>query len=668
MPTTTTAILAQVPGADWLVGTTGLSHFQRGRYAPSASWTALWSGVLKWLDADGPPPRLVWQPTVHPSFSATAALAPDTYQASLRRLARWYLHSGVMPDAAGEKTARSRTSDNIGTASLTAITGPGDGTHGILEGFESSIQPDGSQNYLVPLRADCCAESAMALALSSAFTSETIAGDAAANLLQYIYSTSGMCGGERGDPASPAYGLIAWGMGSDAWERANYGDDNARALLASIAAASTLKTDRWNVQILRAILANYRTTGRNGFRGDRIDMPELRANGWRHYFDADTINNSPHFEAYLWACYLVAYRATNYQPLLDRARAGIAGMMKTFPDGWRRNDMIERAHLLLPLAWLVRVDDTPQSRQWLNQLCDDLLRDQAPSGALPERENGGVGHYQAPKSNEEYGTAETPLIQQTGDKATDQLYTTGFALIGLHEAAAATGDPRLKAAEDKLADYLVRIQTRSHSPKHDGVWFRAFDYGRWDYWASSADLGWGAWVIETGWGQTWIAATFALRENNTTLWDLSRQVDLKTSFPAVLQQMELETSSTQFTRLVWSDEFDRAGAPDPARWSYEVGYKRNSEIQYYTSASLANAAVKDGMLAITARKEDAKSTHPVTSASLISKGKGFWKRGRIEVRAKVPSALGTWPAIWPGRRHRRLAKKRRDRHHGTRRF
>ena len=108
-------------------------------------------------------------------------------------------------------------------------------------------------------------------------------------------------------------------------------------------------------------------------------------------------------------------------------------------------------------------------------------------------------------------------------------------------------------------------------------------------------------------------------------------------------------ASGEYTKLVWSDEFDYEGLPNPEKWGYETGYIRNNEKQYYTKERLENAAVKDGNLIIAARKDDLTldgKTYPITSASIISKGKGFWKRGRIEVRAKVPNSLGTWPAIW----------------------
>ncbi len=115
-------------------------------------------------------------------------------------------------------------------------------------------------------------------------------------------------------------------------------------------------------------------------------------------------------------------------------------------------------------------------------------------------------------------------------------------------------------------------------------------------------------------------------------------------------------------KLVWSDEFDRDGLPDAAKWSHEEGFIRNRERQYYTAGRLENARVEKGMLIIEARKERfpnrlragaperRRQQQPeyadYTSASLITRGHAAWTYGRIEVRAKLPSGRGTWPAIW----------------------
>ena len=102
-------------------------------------------------------------------------------------------------------------------------------------------------------------------------------------------------------------------------------------------------------------------------------------------------------------------------------------------------------------------------------------------------------------------------------------------------------------------------------------------------------------------------------------------------------------------KLVWSDEFNYTGLPDSKKWSYDTIWNDsgwgNNEAQYYTTANLKNSEVKDGFLYINALKEDFKGKK-YTSARLITKGKGDWLYGRVEVRAKLPEGRGMWPAIW----------------------
>lgn len=99
--------------------------------------------------------------------------------------------------------------------------------------------------------------------------------------------------------------------------------------------------------------------------------------------------------------------------------------------------------------------------------------------------------------------------------------------------------------------------------------------------------------------------------------------------------------------LVWSDEFNYSGLPDPKKWGYDVGGHGwgNKELQYYTERRKENARVENGHLIIEARRDEWEG-HEYTSARLVSKGKGDWTYGRFEVSAKLPSGRGTWPAIW----------------------
>ena len=171
----------------------------------------------------------------------------------------------------------------------------------------------------------------------------------------------------------------------------------------------------------------------------------------------------------------------------------------------------------------MRVEDTIEHREWLVKIAGDMIKGQDSCGAIRE-ELGDLsrGSYPPPRSNEEYGTNEASLISQNGDPVSDLLYTTNFAFLALHEASLATGEGFIIEAENKLAKFLCRIQVSSENhPELDGAWFRAFDFGKWDYWGSNADAGWGAWSIESGWTQGWIVSVFAMREMGMSFWDIT---------------------------------------------------------------------------------------------------------------------------------------------------
>jgi beta-glucanase (GH16 family) len=117
---------------------------------------------------------------------------------------------------------------------------------------------------------------------------------------------------------------------------------------------------------------------------------------------------------------------------------------------------------------------------------------------------------------------------------------------------------------------------------------------------------------------------------------------------------DLDETQEVVTRnnLVWSDEFDQNGTPNPDNWSFEIGDGTaqgipgwgNDELQYYTDRP-ENAVVENGVLKITARQESFEGSN-YTSARLITKGLLEKKYGRFEARIKVPYGKGYWPAFW----------------------
>ena len=272
-----------------------------------------------------------------------------------------------------------------------------------------------------------------------------------------------------------------------------WGDDNARALLGVLATSALLDTSRWDDEVARCIVANFRTTGVHGYRFAWVLDEELRRRGWEWFASHDHVQYSAHYQSWPWACFLWAYDKTGYEPFLTRSKKAIRMLMEAYPDRWYwvvRSAKIERARdlaasglagpgrghagtssLAPPVGvrpcWLQRTSAGRFAKRWATQ----------------DKES---------RQDEEYGTGEVTIIQQNGDTLCDSLYTCNFALIGLHEAASATGDSFYANAEKKLADFFSRIQIRSPDhPELDGAWYRGFDCRRWEYSASNADWKWG---------------------------------------------------------------------------------------------------------------------------------------------------------------------------------
>jgi beta-glucanase (GH16 family) len=110
--------------------------------------------------------------------------------------------------------------------------------------------------------------------------------------------------------------------------------------------------------------------------------------------------------------------------------------------------------------------------------------------------------------------------------------------------------------------------------------------------------------------------------------------------------------------LLWADEFNNDGQPSTHYWTHEEGFQRNRELQWYQSD---NAQISDGRLIITAQREKVKNTNyqpnstdwrqsreyaSYTASSIHTRDKLSFQYGWVDVRAKIDTAKGMWPAIW----------------------
>ena len=121
---------------------------------------------------------------------------------------------------------------------------------------------------------------------------------------------------------------------------------------------------------------------------------------------------------------------------------------------------------------------------------------------------------------------------------------------------------------------------------------------------------------------------------------------------------DIEPAIPEGYKLVWQDEFNVNGKPDSSYWSYEYGFTRNRELQYYLPD---NANCQNGVLVLEGKRERKKNEQydpeskdwrrqwqyaDYTAASITTKRKFNFQYGIMEVRAKIDTAMGMWPAIW----------------------
>ena len=490
-----------------MISTTPLSNFIEGRFAPLADWKIVMEKLNAWL---GNKEKIEYSPAVYPAFNVDEKLPNDAEMKAFNVNAEWFNNNIFFEQA-----------DKIG----------------VFEGYVSGIQPSGKQSLRPSTRCDCTGEAAMIPALDWTINKNFPARKTTLQIMNGLFR-----GGKLADtdPKSPTYGGLYFYENLPAF----YADDNCRASIGCILASELSGNLDYSENILRCLLSILRTTGPQGFRVGRLDNPASFKNGktWLDYQNEDYVEYRPHYQAYMWAGFLQAHVLTGHQEFLDKTKCAIRMTMKVFPKlVWTNGITQEYARLLLPLAFLVQVEDTSEHRFWLRTVATTLLDNMAECGAIREMMGDlEYGRYPAPRSNEEYGTTEAALIQQNGDPACDLVYTVNYAFIGLHEASMATGDSFYIDAENKLADFLCRIQVKSKSQNYlDGCWMRGFDYELWEYYGSSADNGWGAWCVESGWTNTWIAATFALRQLKRGLLCRENTEHYHNIFPEIFKEMQI---------------------------------------------------------------------------------------------------------------------------------
>lgn len=338
-----------------LVGSIALSCLVTCRYSPSQRWRAVWQHIIGNITGTNYGSFPQWQARVAPSLPSPAAALAAAGGAfgALHEVA-----AGPAVAAAARATDWMLTGSSLlRWGDLDACPAPhtpaGADVACMLEGFSSEMSSDGAQGLAADARMDCSAETAMALALrAGAEAAPGGGGDAAdfafaaAALLNFTFLFSDAAQGHD-NSSDPSFGLIAWGVSSSSWSVCTYGDDNARVLVAALAASAALAalpnrtapdTSAWDRMALKSVLGNLRIASVHGFRPGRINYPDLTS--WQELHNSRMVYDNtsypqPHYQAQMWAVFLLTYALTCppgggsgcWAPLLERARSGIEDSM-----------------------------------------------------------------------------------------------------------------------------------------------------------------------------------------------------------------------------------------------------------------------------------------------------------------------------------------------------
>ncbi|GAA0611571.1 hypothetical protein GCM10010174_31320 [Kutzneria viridogrisea] len=415
--------------------------------------------------------------TVRAQNSISATTVPITvqhrdqaYRSMLAKAVDWYQRSGVM-------------------------LGRGDGSAAVAEGFSSEIGPDGRNPFKPDIRGDGVTETAYAFQLYGQLTGNRQYTNTASNIMDQVY-------GRMQIPTQDAlYGLFetrGYWPGAHTPEEYVFRDDEGWISLLTQVYAQIVPNDRHMVQALRSVESLNRTARADGIQpyvGPGTDMLGVSWDFIAHLAVSPQFGSDPHYQSMAAAALFYAYATTGAEKYLRTALNSVDFFLSQLPNiGMEKSRSEEYGRALLVLAAAYHYTGNGKYYRVLSDFASFYARLQDPAtGAIPEWD--GVN----PRSNEDYGTYESTVIQQNGDKVTDQLYTTGFLAMNLWIAYKATGIGTFRALDLNLIDYLSRIQIQSADPTLNGTWMRAFDYGNWEYYGSGADVGWGPYAVETGW-------------------------------------------------------------------------------------------------------------------------------------------------------------------------
>lgn len=440
-----------------LISAVRLCQFNAARFAPTSHWQSVIKYIVSFLagqntEPDFPEPLCRFEDIGEVS-------SPDDISDTIRAGLDWFKAADILIDF---------------------------GRHGVREGLSHNIRAsDGTQLRANIVRTDCSGETGGAFMLDWLLTGSEDSRRIFENLEDYCFNYMQIKSGLH-------RGMLRWT--EDSWG-ACYQDDVARAILPTLLLKNfTDKPDRHFDDALLAVEYLLKTTGTNGLRVSRTDLPGLTAERMAELHAADNGTTRAHHNGYYAAVLLLCYRVTRRQELFDTALNGLTAIMNLYPDNEREQSETEEiCRLILPLAILYEITKSPEHLAWLTRVTDDLSRLEHPCGGYREWDTG----YKANRSRRE--DSECSLLTHNGDPVADLLYSVNWLPLGFAMAYYATGDEAFRARWNRIARFMALCQTKSENRLTNGSWARAFDLDRREIYGVPHDIGWSPCSVESGW-------------------------------------------------------------------------------------------------------------------------------------------------------------------------
>ncbi len=436
-----------------------LCNYIQARFSPAEHWKSVISLILEWL-VEKPVSLQCPQPAYTTRLGRGDESSDNHFLESTEQAVQWFHRSGLLLN---------------------------DGRDGLMEGIATEIYPDGRPRVLTEVRSDCIGETSFAFFMHGMLTGDRSSLDMSERLIGFAFDIFQ----EKEDPLLK--GMMRWSKSQ--WD-ITYQDDVARMLYGELLKQRYTGSSAYLRECLDALEFLVNTTGTDGTRVSFTRGHLLNEKTILDLRQRDGNSPSGHYNGYYLASLLQAHRVANRPDLRDVGVKGLETLMRAYPNTTREHsETQELCRLVLPAAWLYEETGEQKHRDWLYRICADLERFRhEPSGAYLEWDTG----YKARRGSAPVGE-ESTLLSRNGDPVTDLLYSLNWLPVGFAQAYLVTKDPYFETLWNRIVRFLCGSQLHSSNPQLDGAWARAYDVRHREVYGLPKDVGWGPWVIESGW-------------------------------------------------------------------------------------------------------------------------------------------------------------------------